>query len=142
MISEHTIRRRVEFSETDMAGIVHFSQFFRYMEAAEHDLFRSMGTSVVTKLEDQHYGWPRVHAECDYLSPLKFEDEFDVRLRIDEVRSRSIVYAYEFVKVDGGKTVARGSMTTVCVQQQDDGTMCSVNIPTLIAGRLGPAAQS
>jgi YbgC/YbaW family acyl-CoA thioester hydrolase len=142
MISEHTIRRRVEFSETDMAGIVHFSQFFRYMEAAEHDLFRSMGTSVVTKLEDQHYGWPRVHAECDYLSPLRFEDEFDVRLRLREVRARSLVFGFEFVKVADGKTVARGSMTTVCVQQQDDGTMRSVNIPTLIAGRLGPAAQS
>lgn len=41
-----TWNRRVEFAETDAAGIVHFSSFFLYMEQAEHALFRSLGLSI------------------------------------------------------------------------------------------------
>src|SRR6266567_4049143 len=73
MASEFKVVRRVEFSETDMAGIVHYSNFFRYMEAAEHEFFRSLGFSVVTMQVDPPVGWPRVHAECDYQQPLPFE---------------------------------------------------------------------
>ena len=47
MAFEFKAIRRVEFSETDMAGIVHYSNFFRYMETAEHGFFRSLGYSVV-----------------------------------------------------------------------------------------------
>ena len=42
-------RRRVEFRDTDMAGIVHFSVFFAYMEQAEHELLRSLGLGVGPK---------------------------------------------------------------------------------------------
>ena len=43
--------RTVEFSETDMAGIVHYSNFFRYMESAEHAFFRALGFSVVAVIQ-------------------------------------------------------------------------------------------
>ena len=76
---QYRIIRRVEFSETDMAGIVHYSNFFRYMEAAEHAFFRSIGFSVVTRNVDPPVGWPRVHAECDYRRPIRFEDELEIR---------------------------------------------------------------
>jgi len=35
--------RRVEFGDTDMAGIVHFARFFCFMESAEHEMLRSLG---------------------------------------------------------------------------------------------------
>ena len=44
---EFKATRRVEFSDTDMAGIVHFSKFFQYMETVEHGFFRALGFSVV-----------------------------------------------------------------------------------------------
>ena len=46
MVSEYRLRRRVQFYETDAAGIVHFSWFFRYMEEAEHALWREAGLSI------------------------------------------------------------------------------------------------
>ena len=55
---EFNITRMVEFNETDMAGIVHFSVFFRYMEYAEHAFFRSLGSSIVDP--ELAVGWPRV----------------------------------------------------------------------------------
>ena len=47
MAYEFKFVRIVEFSETDMAGIVHFSNYCKYMEAAEHRFFRSIGYSIV-----------------------------------------------------------------------------------------------
>ena len=45
---DFTHQRQVEFAETDMAGIVHFANFFRWMESAEHAFLRSLGHSVHT----------------------------------------------------------------------------------------------
>ena len=140
-LHEFVLRRRVEFSETDMAGIVHFSAYFKWMEAAEHALFRELGHSIVTRIGDRRYGWPRVHAQCDWQAPLKFEDEFDIRLLVREVRSKSLVFDFAFIKVSGSgpQQVARGSFTTVCVSHEADGKMKAVEIPVEIGGRLRPA---
>jgi 4-hydroxybenzoyl-CoA thioesterase/acyl-CoA thioester hydrolase len=56
--------RRVEFSDTDAAGIMHFVAFFRMMEQAEHDLLRSVGLSVVMSGAAGKVSWPRVAAHC------------------------------------------------------------------------------
>jgi YbgC/YbaW family acyl-CoA thioester hydrolase len=74
MAYEFKITRRVEFSETDMAGIMHYSNYFRFMETAEHQFYRSLGFSVVLAQHNPPLGFPRVHAECDYKRPLRFED--------------------------------------------------------------------
>src|SRR5213594_4933640 len=100
MAYEFKLVRRVEFSDTDMAGIVHYSNFFRYMEAAEHEFFRSLGFSVVTRQVDPPVGWPRVHAECDYKHPLRFEDEVEIRLLVSEKRSKSLSYQFRISKIN------------------------------------------
>jgi YbgC/YbaW family acyl-CoA thioester hydrolase len=124
-----------------MAGIVHFSAYFKYMEAAEHAFFRSLGFSVVTRIGHEIYGWPRVHAECDFNSPLRFEDEFDIHLLVREVRSKAIVFDFIFTTPaeQGARRIGRGSFTTVCVTKKPDGTMTSSPIPAAIAERIQPA---
>ena len=91
MAYEFKLVRRVEFFETDMVGLVHYSNFFRYMEAAEHAFFRSLGISIVTRQVDPPVGWPRVHADCDFLQPVHFEDEIEIRLLVSE-KKPEIVY--------------------------------------------------
>src|SRR6266567_8302045 len=100
MAYEFKFTRRVEFSDTDMAGIVHYSNFFRYMEAAESAFFRSLGFSLMTRQTNPHVGWPRVHAECDYSQPLRFEDEFEVHLLVAEKRARVMSYEFRFRKLN------------------------------------------
>ena len=72
--------RRVQFGETDMAGIVHFSWMFRYMEEAEHAAWRAAALSIAEKKGE--LGWPRVAASFEFRSPLRFEDEFEVAVRL------------------------------------------------------------
>ena len=138
MACEFTAVRRVEFSETDMAGIVHYSNFFRYMEVAEHAFFRSLGFSVIMNHFDTPVGWPRVHAECDYRQPLHFEDEVEIHLLVTEKKSKSLGYLFKFRKLNGPKPVevARGSLTVVCVTKLPDGKMAAANIPKAFADKI------
>ena len=82
MYTEYRAKRKIEFVDTDMAGIVHFTRFFVFMETAEHEFLRSLGTSVAIEWNGDKIGWPRLAASCEYLSPLRFEDEVDIRLRV------------------------------------------------------------
>jgi len=127
--------RRVEFSETDMAGIVHYSNFFRYMETAEHAFFRSLGFSIVTEQVDPPVGWPRVHASCDYKQPLRFEDEVEIHMLVSEKRSKSLTYTFKFRKLNSADNaeIARGKLTVVCVTHDGQGKMGATNIPAYLA---------
>jgi len=138
MAYEFKITRRVEFSETDMAGIVHYSNFFRYMEAAEHAFFRSLGFSVVTKQVDPPVGWPRVHASCDFKQPLKFEDEVEVHMLVTEKKSKSLSYEFRFRRLNAAPhpEIARGKLTVVCVTRDAHGQMSATTIPKAIADQI------
>ena len=72
---EFKMKRHVEFAETDMAGIMHFANYFRYMEVVEHAFFRSLGLSVHQSSVEGMNGFARVHASCDYHAPLRYQDE-------------------------------------------------------------------
>tara|TARA_B000000460_G_C21312066_1_gene304802 strand:+ start:172 stop:582 length:411 start_codon:yes stop_codon:yes gene_type:complete len=132
MSSEFTITRRVEFSETDSAGIVHYSNFFRYMEACEHAYFRSIDTSIVDK--SSGIGWPRVHASCDYRKPLYFEDEFNIALRVAGKTSKSL--SYDFIFEKGDIEIAQGNLTVCCVRRDETGEMKAADIPVDIADKI------
>lgn len=141
MAHEFRITRRVEFAETDMAGLVHYSNFFRYMEAAEHAFFRSLGHSVVLNQFDPPRGLPRVHASCDYHHPLRFEDEVEVRLLVAEKRTKALSYVFHFRKLnaDPPVEVARGKLTVVCVGHQRDGTLKAIALPREVADQIDVA---
>ena len=134
---EFTITRRVEFSETDAAGIVHFANYYRYMEYAEHAFFRSLGRSIVDHGLD--IGWPRVYSHCDFKKPLKFEDEAEIHLLVSAKTSKSITYQFHF-RVDGTE-VARGGFTVVCVRRTETGEMKATSIPPEIADLIEAAPE-
>jgi YbgC/YbaW family acyl-CoA thioester hydrolase len=142
MPHEFTLSHRVEFSETDMAGIVHFANFFRMMENAEHAFFRSLGFSIHAHDGRDVIGWPRVSTSCEYLKPLRFEEIVDIHLLVAEVRTRSIRYAFRFWKDEGGQRmeIARGAVTTVCTTvDKTTGKLGAVPIPEAIRSAIQPA---
>ena len=138
---EYKIVRQVEFSDTDMAGIMHFSNFFRFMEAAEHAFFRSLGFSIHMQ-DPEPLGWPRVHADCDFRYPLRFEDSVEIRLLVREKREKSIVYSFIFRKLNEQpeREVARGTLAVACVKRDHaTGKMTGVPIPKAVAGKIDVA---
>ena len=127
MTEVYTYRKRVEFSETDAAGIVHFSNYFRFMEMAEHAFFRSLGFSIHP--QQKGYGFPRLQASCEFKAPIRFEDEIVISVNIVEKRRKSISYAFIINKVrsqgedvdHAPQEIARGSFVAVCIRLNEAG---------------------
>ena len=138
MAWEFRATRRVEFSETDLAGIVHFSNFFRYMETVEHAFWRSLGSSIIMTQFDPPLGMPRVHASCDYRRPARFEDLLEMRLLVAEKRARSLSYQIRFSRLEPGpvEEIARGRLTVVCVRRTASGSMEAVGLPQILADQI------
>lgn len=127
--------RRVEFCETDAAGIAHFSAFLCYMEQVEHAFWRSLGSSVVQELDKEtHLSWPRVHVECDYLGTARFEDVLQVTLRVVKLGAKSLTYAFDFAC--DGKPVAQGQVVAVCCEVRKGQPLRSLIIPDAIRNQL------
>ena len=115
-----------------MAGIVHFSWMFRYMEEAEHAAWRAAGLSIADKTSD--LGWPRVAASFDFRRPLRFEDEFEVSVRLVELGTRSLQYEHMISR--GDVLIGTGRMKTVCTRTEADGSMRAAEIPAEILAKL------
>jgi acyl-CoA thioester hydrolase len=130
--SEYLLRRRVQFYELDSAGIVHFSTYFRYMEEAEHALWRDAGLSIAPP--GAEFGFPRVSVACDYHKPLRFEDEFDIRIRIVAITEKSIRYHCALTRNE--ERIATGAVTVVCTRKSPAGVMKAAAIPREIAERF------
>lgn len=133
-----TYNRRVEFAETDAAGMVHFSVFFRYMEEAEHAVWRRAGMDIYANHEER--SWPRISAKFDFKSPLRFQDEFEVRTEIATVSRSTIQWAHTLVR--GETVIGSGTVTAVYVAKNRDGSMTSAEIPMNITSRLRAALAS
>lgn len=131
---KHTTR--VEFRDTDAAGIVHFSVYFTYMEEAEHTMIRDLGLGVMMEDESGKFSWPRVSANCDYTAPLRFGEDVDVLITISKLGRRSVTYSHQFVQ--DGKEVANGQVTAVCCEMVPDGSIRSRDIPDFVREKFQP----
>lgn len=150
MATRFEYRRLITFAETDLAGIMHFANFFRLMEEAEHALFRSLGFSV-HPTGGERIGWPRVHASCDFHRPLRFEDVACVEVLVEAVRSKAVIWHHRVWRDTAGEGAreagddqrvlcATGRVTAVCVSfDAEGGRMRACQLPEPVASALVPA---
>jgi YbgC/YbaW family acyl-CoA thioester hydrolase len=131
------IQRRVDFVDTDLAGIVHFSNFFRYMESAEVAFLRARGLNVDLTWQGEHLGFPRVAAKCDYLTPARFEDMLDIDVTLERIGGKSISYSFAISRK--GELIAKGAITCVCCRVRPGNVIEPVEVPADIRARLEAA---
>ena len=129
--------RRVEFADTDLAGIVHFARFFVFLETAEHELLRSLGHAVRSERDGRVIGWPRVEATCRYLAPARFGDELEIRLWVVRLGESSVTYEAEVRH--GEVLVAQGRTTAVCCRMDGPALEPVAMPPEVAAGLAGYA---
>lgn len=135
MSTPFQVERRVEFGDTDLAGIVHFPNFFRYMESAETAFLRARGLSVAWADDGLRHGFPRVSAACDYLKPARFEDVLTVGVAVEKVGTKSVTYRFDFSLA--GQAVAVGRVTAVyCVGPAGTHELASAEIPPDVRTKL------
>lgn len=134
MSSPYQTTRRVEFRDTDAAGVMHFSAFFVYMEEVEHEYLRHLGLSVMLHDDQGPISWPRVAARCDYQGSAKFEDVLDVEVQLVRIGEKSLTYEFSFTHQT--RPVAAGQITSVCCRLPGQGTLQSISIPPWILEKL------
>jgi len=136
---EFNTQRKIEFVDTDLGGIVHFSRYFVFMETAEHEFLNALGTSVVLEIEGRSIGWPRVSVSCDYRSPARFGDTLQIHLRV--LRKGKSSMSYEIRFSCGDRDVARGRSTAVCCELAPGEKIKPIPIPAFIADRIEEAPK-
>ena len=130
-----SITRRVEFGDTDMAGIMHFANFFRFMEVAETDFLRSRGLNVSWLDGGVKWGFPRVSAACDYQKPARFQDVLTIVVSLEKVGTKSVSYRFDFSN-QLGEPVASGRMTSVFCRSARPEEIEALDIPDHIRAKL------
>lgn len=132
--ADFSVRRMVEFHETDAAGIMHFTTFFVFMESAEHAFLRQLGLSVIMQDDEGTISFPRVSVRCDFVQAVRFEDEVEIQLRVLKVGQKSIAYGFSFVH--DGAEIAVGELTCVCCRMRTGQPPESIVIPEWIREKL------
>jgi acyl-CoA thioester hydrolase len=140
MPTPFTSTRRVEFGDTDMAGIMYFANFFRFMESAETDLLHTLGLSVSWRDGGVKWGFPRVSVACDFKKPARFEDVLTVAVTVERVGPKSVTYRFDFTN-QHGDPLAVGRITSVFCRSDGPGHLESVEMPdemrTKLEARVG-----
>ena len=111
MANTITIQRRVQWMDTDAAGIWHHSVVIRWLEEAEAELHRHLGVS------DRTFGaTPRVHTEFSFATSVQFDDLVDVTLTVSALGETSITYDVDVRR--GTTDVASGQVIAVLIDRE------------------------
>jgi acyl-CoA thioester hydrolase len=111
MPPEATIRRRVQWFDTDASTKEHNTAPLRWMEEAEAELLDSLGI-----VHEVYGSLPRAHVEMDYRRPLRFWDQIEVRVAVAELGRTSITY--DFTVRKGDEVAVDGRVVAVFIDRQ------------------------
>lgn len=134
----HHYRRRIHFSETDAAGVAHFSRLTALIEEAEHDWFRAVGLEPFAP----EYGWPRVDLHIRYHAPCTFGDTVEVALGPATLGRTTLTYHFEAWRGEPPENpgsepkperLFSGEMTICHVHRSPDGGFTPVPIPAAVS---------
>ena len=118
-----------------MAGIVHFANFFRYIEEAEHAFFRSLEMTIMHRQGDGSViSWPRVNVNCSYEAPAFYDDLLSVQLTDLDIGVKSLTLFWDIVRDD--KRLCRGEMKTVCCAFRPGERLSSIEVPSAVREKL------
>jgi YbgC/YbaW family acyl-CoA thioester hydrolase len=108
---------KVYFYDADPAGIIFYASLFKFVHAAYEDFMRSLDTER-DYFFDKDYILPIIHAEADYVRPIKVGDELRIDVVVSLLKNSSFELSYKFYKADGVFT-AIAKTVHVCVLKEE-----------------------
>lgn len=128
---------RVTWVDTDAAGVVHFSNYFKFFEKAEEEFYRSLGFGFAD-FRGRGLWLPRVEAFCEYKRPSGFDDLLGVEVSVEELREKSVRLGFRVVNEGNGVFLASGYLVLVAADKQSGK---AVSIPADVVEKLRPLAR-
>lgn len=106
-----TVKRRIEFVDTDASGRYHYATAMRLFEVGEVELLEQLGL-----LDEIYQSMPRARVEFDYHRVLEFRDEVESTVSIESLGTTSITFGFELTS--GGELCVDGRLVAVFVDEQ------------------------
>jgi acyl-CoA thioester hydrolase len=125
-------RQRVRFGETDMQGVVYYANYLLYAEVGRFAFLQHAGLDYRRDLLERGLDFTIASAAVRYLAPLRYPDEFDIRVRVGEVRRSSWRFDYLVTKADGTRCAEIATEQVVL----DRASGRPTRIPAALAERL------
>jgi YbgC/YbaW family acyl-CoA thioester hydrolase len=119
---------RVRWVDTDAAGAMHFTNYLRYFEACEEEFYRSISLPFHNIQRKYGISFPRVEAHCLYKTACRFDDLFEVTMRIRETSEKTITWQFQATRQDDGKMAAEGYIKCIAVNLE----WKAVNLPSAL----------
>jgi len=105
-MGKHSLLIKVNWGDTDAAGIVFFPNYYKWMDTAGHEFFGSIGYPSSKLYTEEKIGLPLLETHCEFKSPAYFEDEIELVTRVQEVGNKVIRLSHEFYR--GETLLAKG----------------------------------
>jgi acyl-CoA thioester hydrolase len=94
-------RQRVRFGETDMQQVVYYANYLLYAEVGRVAYLRHLGVDYTKDFLDRGVDFTIGEAHLKYRAPLRFDEEFDIKVRVGEIRHSSWSFEYAIDRADG-----------------------------------------
>ncbi len=94
----HEFALRVYYEDTDLAGIVYYANYLRFIERARTEWVRGQGIDQTRLKEDEGLVFAVRRVEADYLSPAKFDDDLIVRTSVEQMTGARIVLQQDVMR--------------------------------------------
>ncbi|AWD22693.1 tol-pal system-associated acyl-CoA thioesterase [Fuscovulum blasticum] len=131
-ISAHSLPVRVYYEDTDLAGIVYYANYLKFIERGRSEWVRALGVDQTALKAGQGIVFAVRRVEADYLRPAKFGDDLTITTRLREMGGARIVVEQEVLRA--GERLFQAVVTLVCLS--DDGH--AARIPAEVRARLSP----
>ena len=129
----HAFALRVYYEDTDLAGIVYYANYLKFIERARSEWVRALGIDQVRLRRDQGIVFAVRRVEADYLKPAKFDDELTVTTHLGATSGARIHLKQEVARA--GERLFVAQVTLVCLTEAG----APARLPAEIRQRLGPA---
>jgi acyl-CoA thioester hydrolase len=112
----HALTLRVYYEDTDLAGIVYYANYLKFIERGRSEWVRDLGIDQGRLRAEAGLVFAVRHLEADFLRPAKFDDLLRVETRVLRVTGARIVLAQDIFR--GAERVFAATVTLVCLTPQ------------------------
>jgi acyl-CoA thioester hydrolase len=126
----HEFPVRVYYEDTDMAGIVYYANYLKFIERARSDWVRQKGVDQNAMKDEDGVVFAVRKVEADYLMPAKFDDELLIETRAIQVTGARLVM--EQIVTRGNELLFQAIVTIVCVGENGQAARLPANLRLML----------
>lgn len=133
-MTTHQFSLRVYYEDTDLAGIVYYANYLKFIERARTEWVASLGVDQVRLKTEQGIVFAVRRVEADYLRPAKFADALVVETKLQSLGGARIVLEQAVLR--GGEWLFASVVTLVCLTEDGHAARLPGEVRARLAGPL------